>query len=59
MIAFVLRRVAASVVTLLLLSVTIFLLVRATGDPARVYAGAEASEEEVAAVAEAAARARA
>ncbi|MEZ5408321.1 MAG: ABC transporter permease [Acidimicrobiales bacterium] len=50
MIAFVLRRVGASVVTLLLLSVTIFLLVRATGDPARVYAGAEASEEEVAAV---------
>jgi len=49
-IAFVVRRVAASIVTLLLLSVTIFLLVRATGDPARVYAGAEASEEEVAAV---------
>ncbi len=50
MIAYVARRVAASLVTLLLLSLTIFLLVRATGDPARVYAGAEATEEEVAVV---------
>lgn len=47
---YILRRVVSSVVTLLLLSVTIFLLVRATGDPARVYAGAEASTEEVEAI---------
>ena len=52
MIAYVARRVAASLVTLLLLSLTIFLLVRATGDPARVYAGAEATEAEVEAVRE-------
>jgi peptide/nickel transport system permease protein len=44
---YIARRVVYSVVTLLLLSITIFLLVRATGDPARVYAGAEATEEEV------------
>ncbi len=52
MIAYVARRVAASLVTLLLLSLTIFLLVRATGDPARVYAGAEATEQEVSLVRE-------
>jgi len=51
-IAYVARRVAASLVTLFLLSLTIFLLVRATGDPARVYAGAEATEQEVALVRE-------
>lgn len=47
---FIARRVAYSILTLLLLSVTIFLLVRVTGDPARVLAGAEATEEEVAAI---------
>ncbi|MCC6435783.1 MAG: ABC transporter permease [Acidimicrobiales bacterium] len=48
MLRYILRRVVYSVITLLLLSVTIFLIVRATGDPARTYAGPEASEEEVA-----------
>lgn len=47
---YILRRVFYSLITLLLLSLTIFLIVRATGDPARVYAGAEASAEEVQAV---------
>jgi peptide/nickel transport system permease protein len=47
---YIARRVAYSIITLLLLSVTIFLLVRATGDPARVYAGAEATEDEVATI---------
>lgn len=50
MLRYILRRVVYSVITLLLLSVTIFLIVRATGDPARTYAGPEASEEEVAAI---------
>jgi peptide/nickel transport system permease protein len=44
---YVLRRLAYSVVTLLVLSLTVFLIVRATGDPARVIAGAEASADEV------------
>ena len=47
---YILRRVFYSMITLLLLSLTIFLIVRATGDPARVIAGAEASAEEVAAI---------
>jgi peptide/nickel transport system permease protein len=47
MLVYILRRLAYSVVTLLVLSLTVFLIVRATGDPARVIAGAEASAEEV------------
>ena len=47
MLVYVLRRLAYSVVTLLVLSLTVFLIVRATGDPARVIAGAEASADEV------------
>lgn len=47
---YILRRVMYSIITLLLLSLTIFLIVRATGDPARVIAGAEASTEEVDAI---------
>lgn len=50
MLRYILRRVVYSAITLLLLSATIFLIVRATGDPARTYAGPEASEEEVAAI---------
>ncbi len=47
---YIARRVFYSIITLLLLSLTVFLIVRATGDPARVIAGAEASAEEVEAV---------
>lgn len=50
MLRYILRRLVYSAITLLLLSATIFLIVRATGDPARTYAGPEASEEEVAAI---------
>ncbi|MFN0026595.1 MAG: ABC transporter permease [Acidimicrobiales bacterium] len=47
MLKYIARRVVYSVITLLLLTLTVFLIVRATGDPARVIAGAEASTEEV------------
>ncbi len=47
MLQYIARRVAYSVITLLLLALTVFLIVRATGDPARVIAGGEASTEEV------------
>lgn len=47
MLQYIARRIAYSVITLLLLTLTVFLIVRATGDPARVIAGAEASTEEV------------
>ena len=45
---YIIRRLIYSVITLLLLSLTIFLIVRATGDPARILAGAEATPEEIA-----------
>ncbi len=47
MLKYIARRVVYSIITLLLLTLTVFLIVRATGDPARVIAGAEASAEEV------------
>lgn len=47
MLKYIARRVVYSIITLLLLTLTVFLIVRATGDPARVIAGAEASTEEV------------
>jgi peptide/nickel transport system permease protein len=52
MLQYIARRVVYSVITLFLLSLTVFLIVRATGDPARVIAGAEASAAEVEAVRE-------
>ena len=48
MASYIIRRLAYSIVTLFLLSLTIFLIVRMTGDPARLLAGAEATPEEVA-----------
>ena len=48
MLGFVTKRLLYSIATLFLLVLTVFLLVRATGDPARVIAGAEATREEVA-----------
>jgi ABC-type dipeptide/oligopeptide/nickel transport system permease component len=48
MVNYIIRRLFYSVITLFLLSLTIFLIVRATGDPARILAGAEASPEEIA-----------
>ncbi len=47
MLKYIARRVVYSIITLLVLTLTVFLIVRATGDPARVIAGAEASPEEV------------
>lgn len=47
MLKYIARRVVYSMITLLLLTITVFLIVRATGDPARVIAGAEASAAEV------------
>ena len=44
---FVVRRVAYSLVTLLILSATIFLIVRMTGDPVLLLAEASASEEDL------------
>ena len=44
---FVVRRVLYSVVTLLILSATIFLIVRMTGDPVTLMAEASASEEDL------------
>lgn len=47
MASYIFRRLLYSIVTLFLLSLTIFLIVRMTGDPARLLAGAEATPEEV------------
>lgn len=44
---FILRRMAYAVLSLVLLSVTIFFFVRATGDPAALLAGADASAEQL------------
>ena len=49
---FILRRMLYSVVTLFLLSLTIFVLVRATGDPTRLLAGPGAGQEDIAALRE-------
>lgn len=49
---FLLRRILYSFITLFLLSLTVFLIVRMTGDPARILAGAEATEAEVSAIRE-------
>ena len=38
MASYIIRRLAYSIVTLFLLSLTIFLIVRLTGDPARLLA---------------------
>src|SRR5438477_10574040 len=45
--AFILRRLLYSVVTLLILSVTIFLIVRLTGDPVALMAEASARPEDL------------
>src|SRR2546427_12897047 len=45
--AFILRRLLYSVVTLLILSVTIFLIVRLTGDPVALMAEATARPEDL------------
>jgi peptide/nickel transport system permease protein len=50
MATFITRRLLYSLVTLFLLSLTVFLIVHVTGDPARLLAGAEASPDEVAAI---------
>jgi ABC-type dipeptide/oligopeptide/nickel transport system permease component len=50
MAAFIARRLLYSLVTLFVLSLTVFLIVHLTGDPARLLAGAEASPDEVAAI---------
>lgn len=47
MLKYIARRLVYSLITLLLLTMTVFLIVRATGDPARVIAGAEASADQV------------
>lgn len=47
---FIARRVVYAFITLFLLSLTIFMIVRLTGDPARLVAGAEATQEEVDAI---------
>src|SRR5215471_10939135 len=47
MLRFVLRRLAYSVVTLLILSATIFLIVRLTGDPVALMAEASARPEDL------------
>ena len=47
---FILRRIAYSIVTLLILSATIFLIVRLTGDPVALMAEASATEEDLARV---------
>lgn len=49
---FLLRRIFYSFITLFLLSLTVFLIVRMTGDPARILAGAEATEAEVSVIRE-------
>jgi len=51
MVQFVLKRAGYAAISLLLLSLTIFLLVRVAGDPALLLAGPDASDEDVAAVA--------
>ena len=45
--AFIARRLVYSVVTLLILSVTIFLIVRLTGDPVALMAEASARPEDL------------
>lgn len=47
---FVVRRLVYSAVTLVFLSLTVFVIVRLSGDPARLLAGQEASAADVAAV---------
>ena len=49
---YILRRLAYSVVSLLLLSLTIFLFVRVTGDPALLLVEPGASQADIAAVRE-------
>ena len=44
---YILRRLGYAILSLLLLSVTIFFFVRATGDPAALLAGADASAEQI------------
>ncbi|RIK88120.1 MAG: ABC transporter permease [Hyphomicrobiales bacterium] len=45
--SFILRRLAYAILSLALLSVTIFFFVRVTGDPAALLAGADASAEQI------------
>ncbi|MPY92138.1 MAG: ABC transporter permease subunit [Acidimicrobiia bacterium] len=47
---FIIRRLVYSAITLLFLSLTVFMMVRLSGDPARLLAGQEASAEDVAAL---------
>jgi ABC-type dipeptide/oligopeptide/nickel transport system permease component len=47
---FIIRRLVYSAITLVFLSLTVFTIVRLSGDPARLLAGQEASAEDIAAV---------